>query len=160
MQQRTFVSLTSSALKHEHFPLILHYQFTNLNKVKKSHIIVLFLVAICIGVFASKLGKVASYSSYADARIKEGEEVQLIGTLVKEKPVNYDPSKDANSFSFTLLDRNGKEVNVVCFDDMPRDFEKSDQIVLTGAMKEETFYAKDMLVKCPSKYQQTEIQKQ
>ena len=127
--------------------------------MKKSHIIILFLIAICIGVFASKLGNVSSYSSYDDAKIKEGETVQLIGTLVKEQPVNYDPQKDANSFSFTLLDRNGKEIQVICFDDMPQDFEKSDQIVLTGAMRGETFYAKDMLVKCPSKYVQKDIKK-
>lgn len=148
-----------TAQKAEHFALILHYRFIKLKEVKKSHIIVLFLIAICIGVFASKLGNVASYSSYEDAKIKEGETVQLIGTLVKEKPVNYDPQKDANSFSFTLLDRNGKQVDVVCFDDYPRDFEKCDQIVLTGAMKDNTFYAKDMLVKCPSKYVQNEIDK-
>ncbi|MFI5172773.1 MAG: cytochrome c maturation protein CcmE [Chitinophagales bacterium] len=127
--------------------------------MKKSHIIVLVLIAVCIGVFASKLGNVSSYSTYDDAISKEGTSVQLIGTLAKDKPVNYDPVKDANSFSFYLLDREGKEVFVVCFDDMPTDFEKSDQIVLTGAMKGETFYADEMLVKCPSKYVENEIQK-
>lgn len=127
--------------------------------MKKSHIIVLFLIAICIGVFASKLGNVSSYSSYEDAKSKPGEQVQLIGTLSKGKPVNYDPIKDPNSFSFYLIDRDGNEVQVVCFDDMPTDFEKSDEIVLTGAMKDEIFYAQEMLVKCPSKYQENEISK-
>ncbi len=127
--------------------------------MKKSHIILLILIAVCIGVFASKLGNVSSYSSYEDAVGKEGSTVQLIGTLAKSHPVNYDPVKDPNSFSFYLTDRDGKEIEVVCFDDMPRDFEKSDQIVLTGAMKGETFYADDMLVKCPSKYVENEIKK-
>ncbi len=127
--------------------------------MKKSHIIILFLIAICIGVFASQLGDVSSYSSYADAITKEGKSVQLIGTLSKGKPVSYDPVKDANSFSFFLIDRNGKEIYVVCYDDMPTDFERSEEIVLTGAMKGETFYADDMLVKCPSKYVENEIQK-
>ena len=44
-------------------------------------------------------------------------------------------------------------------DDMPTDFEKSEEIVLTGSMKENTFYADEMLVKCPSKYMENEIQK-
>ncbi len=127
--------------------------------MKKSHIILLLLIAVCIGVFASKLGNVSSYSSYEDAMGKEGTTVQLIGTLARSHPVNYDPIKDPNSFSFHLTDRDGKEIEVVCFDDMPRDFEKSDQIVLTGAMKGETFYADDMLVKCPSKYEENEIKK-
>jgi cytochrome c-type biogenesis protein CcmE len=127
--------------------------------VKKSHIIVLFLIALCIGVFASKLGNVSSYSSYNDAKSKEGKTVQLIGTLAPGKPVNFDPIKDPNSFSFTLVDREGEQVFVVCYDDMPTDFEKSEEIVLTGAMKENTFYADEMLVKCPSKYMENEIQK-
>lgn len=127
--------------------------------MKKSHIIVLFLIALCIGVFASKLGNVSSYSSYNDAKSKEGKTVQLIGTLAPGKPVNFDPIKDPNSFSFTLVDREGEQVFVVCYDDMPTDFEKSEEIVLTGAMKENTFYANEMLVKCPSKYMENEIQK-
>ena len=89
--------------------------------MKKSHIIVLFLIAICIGVFASKLGNVSSYSSYTDAKSKEGKTVQLIGTLTPGKAVNFDPIKDPNSFSFYLNDRDGNEVHVVCFDDMFRD---------------------------------------
>lgn len=127
--------------------------------MKKSHVIVLFLIAICIGVFASKLGNVSSYSSFNDAKSKEGVTVQLIGTLTPGKPVNFDPIKDPNSFSFYIDDRDGNEVHVVCFDDMPTDFEKSEEIVLTGAMKENTFYADEMLVKCPSKYMENEIQK-
>ncbi|MBK7443574.1 MAG: cytochrome c maturation protein CcmE [Bacteroidetes bacterium] len=127
--------------------------------MKKSHIIVLFLIAICIGVFASKLGNVSSYSSFSDAKTNEGKTVQLIGNLAPGKPINFDPIKDPNSFSFYLLDKEGKEVFVICFDDMPTDFEKSEDIVLTGSMKENTFYADEMLVKCPSKYQENEIQK-
>lgn len=128
--------------------------------MKKSHIILLVLLALCIGVFASKLGNVSSYSSYKEAKEKEGKSVQLVGNLNKEKPVNFDPVKDPNSFSFTLIDKNGDNVEVVCYDDMPTDFEKSEDIVLTGAMKGEVFYANEMLVKCPSKYQDNEITEQ
>ncbi len=127
--------------------------------MKRSHIIVLFLIAISIGLFATKLTNVSSYSSLDDATSKEGETVQLIGTLDKSQPVNFDPVKDPNAFSFHLLDRDQKQVHVVCYDDMPRDFEKSDEIVLTGKMKDNTFYADEMLVKCPSKYQENEITK-
>lgn len=127
--------------------------------MKRSHIIVLFLIAICIGVFASKLGSVGSYSSYNDAKAKPGETVQLIGQLSKGKSVNFDPIKDPNSFSFYIIDRDGNEVYVICFDDRPTDFEKSEEIVLTGSMKDDIFYANEMLVKCPSKYQENEIKK-
>ena len=53
----------------------------------------------------------------------------------------------------------GEERKVVCFDEKPIDFERSDEIVLTGSMKDSVFYAKDLLVKCPSKYVEEEIEK-
>ena len=85
--------------------------------------------------------------------------MEIVGTLDKSKPVNYDPQHDANSFSFSMIDREGKEVQVVCYDDYPNDFEKTDQIVVTGSMKDNVFYADDLLVKCPSKYQAKDISK-
>jgi cytochrome c-type biogenesis protein CcmE len=39
----------------------------------------------------------------------------------------------------------------------PQDFERSEQIVLTGSMNGDTFEASDMLLKCPSKYKDQEI---
>ena len=127
--------------------------------MKKSHIIILVLLAFTIGLFASKLGNVDSYANFEDAKSKEGTKVQLTGLLVKEKPIVYDPQKDPNSFSFYLTDETGKQFQVICNDDLPRDLEKVDKIVLTGEMRGETFYASDILVKCPSKYQETEVQK-
>ncbi len=127
--------------------------------MKKSHIIILVLLAFTIGLFASKLGNVDSYANYDDAKSKEGTKVQLTGMLVKEKPIVYDPQKDPNSFSFYLTDETGKQFQVICNDDLPRDLEKVDKIVLTGEMRGETFYASDILVKCPSKYQETEVEK-
>ena len=127
--------------------------------MKKSHIIILILLAFTIGLFASKLGNVDSYANFEDAKSKEGTKVQLTGMLVKEKPIVYDPQKDPNSFSFYLTDETGKQFQVICNDDLPRDLEKVDKIVLTGEMRGETFYASDILVKCPSKYQETEVEK-
>lgn len=127
--------------------------------MKRSHIIILIFIAICIGVVASQLGNVSAYSDFTDAGEKVGKELRLKGTLAKDKPVDYDPVKDPNTFSFYLVDQNGKTGKVVCFDEKPRDFEMSDEIVLTGSMKEDVFYASDILVKCPSKYVETEVDK-
>ena len=130
--------------------------------MKKSHIILLFFIAICIGVFAAKLGNVSSYSNYDDAQAKEGEEVHITGTLLKDKPIEFDPVKDANSFSFYIRDNAGKEFKVICLDKdgKPQHFEKSDQVVLTGVMNDGVFYASDLLVKCPSKYVDKEVEKE
>ena len=127
--------------------------------MKRTYIVVLFFLAICIGVVASQLGNVSSYAHFQDKNLLEGKEVILKGTLATTAPVIYDPEVDPNSFTFHLLDMHGEERKVVCFDEKPIDFERSDEIVLTGSMKDSVFYAKDLLVKCPSKYVEEEIEK-
>ena len=127
--------------------------------MKRTYIVVLFFLAICIGVVASQLGNVSSYAHFQNKDLLEGKEVRLKGTLAMNAPVIYDPQVDPNSFTFHLLDMNGEERKVVCFDEKPIDFERSDEIVLTGRMKDSVFYAKDLLVKCPSKYVEEEIEK-
>lgn len=127
--------------------------------MKKSHIIILFLIAISIGLFASKMGNVDSYACFEEASKKEGKSLQVIGVFPENKNIVYDPQADANSFTFNMKDNCGDVVKVVCYDDMPMDFERSDEIVITGSMKGDTFFAEEMLVKCPSKYQETEIEK-
>ncbi len=127
--------------------------------MKRSHIIILFLIALTIGLFATKMENVSSYACFDDASEKAGKSLQVIGTFPEEKNIIYDPKVDPNSFSFNMKDKCGDMTKVICYDDMPVDFEKSDEIVLTGSMKEETFYAEEMLVKCPSKYQEKEVEK-
>jgi hypothetical protein len=41
---------------------------------------------------------------------------------------------------------------VVLHKSKPQDFEKSEQIVLIGKMQGDNFHANDILMKCPSKY--------
>lgn len=128
--------------------------------MKKKHILIIFFIAIAIGVVASQLGNVSSYADFADAQKKAGEDVRLKGTLAPGKEVVYDPIVDPNSFTFYLVDESGVEKKVICLKEKPRDIEKVDEIVLTGAMQDDIFYAHDILVKCPSKYAQNEIEKE
>lgn len=128
-------------------------------RLKRSYIILLFFMAVCIGVLASQLGNVSSYAHFNDHKLLDGKEVRLKGTLAADQPVVYDPQVDPNSFTFYLVDSRGVEGKVVCYDEKPRDFEKSDEIVLTGSLHDSVFYANDLLVKCPSKYVDEEIEK-
>ena len=57
-----------------------------------------------------------------------------------------------------MTDEKGKEMKVVCSREKPQDFERSEQIVLTGKVKDNVFMAHDMQLKCPSKYQDQAIQ--
>jgi len=40
----------------------------------------------------------------------------------------------------------------------PQDFERSEQIVLTGKMKGNEFHASHILMKCPSKYKNDQVE--
>jgi cytochrome c-type biogenesis protein CcmE len=71
--------------------------------------------------------------------------------------MDYNPEKDPNYFSFFIKDSKGMEKKVILFAAKPQDFELSEQIVVTGQMKGEVFYASDLLMKCPSKYKDEEI---
>jgi len=83
--------------------------------------------------------------------------LSIVGHLDKQKALYYDAVKDANYFSFYVKDKKGQECKVVYTGTKPEDFEKSEQIVLTGQMLGNEFHASKILMKCPSKYTQNKL---
>jgi len=66
--------------------------------------------------------------------------------------------KAQNTFSFFMRDETGKEMKVVYEGVMPNNFETATSVVVTGSYRNGYFHAKDILTKCPSKYQQKSVQ--
>jgi cytochrome c-type biogenesis protein CcmE len=124
--------------------------------MKKSAILGLLVIAIAIAVIISLYSNTSTYGSFSDAK-KTASELHVVGKLDKQKELYYDAAKDANYFSFYVKDKNGEECKVVFPGTKPQDFERSEQIVLTGQMKGNEFHASDILMKCPSKYTQDKI---
>jgi cytochrome c-type biogenesis protein CcmE len=124
--------------------------------MKKSHILAILVVAIAVGILISASKDVTTYANFAQAT-ENGDRVKLVGQLVKDKPVEYNPEKDPNYLSFYLRDDAGDVRKVVLLAGKPQDFERSEQVVLTGQMQGDHFAASDMLLKCPSKYQDQEV---
>ena len=125
--------------------------------MKKTHIIALILLAVSFGVIVGMMNDYSSYESFSTAGKNENKEYHIAGTYVKEKPMEYNPQANANIFSFHMKDRDGNERKVVVNGDKPQDFELAEEIVVIGKMKGSTFYANQMLTKCPSKYTDEEI---
>lgn len=76
------------------------------------------------------------------------------GQLDKES-VDYNPAGPV--LKFRLQNEDGSLKLPVVFNDiMPDNLMKSTEIVVTGVLKEGTFYAESMLVKCPSRYEAEE----
>ena len=125
--------------------------------MKKSSIFGLVIIAIAIAVIISVYTDSSSYGSFADAKDTDSE-LHVVGHLDKEKDLIYDATKDANYFSFYMKDNKGKECKVVFTGTKPQDFERSEQIVLTGQMRGDEFHASKILMKCPSKYKQDKVE--
>jgi len=119
--------------------------------MKKSSILGLVVIAIAIAVIIATYSKASSYSTFAEAK-KSKSEIKIIGHLDKQKQLYYDPVKDANYFSFYVRDTDKTECKVSFTGTKPQDFERSEQIVLTGHMEGNEFHASSILMKCPSKY--------
>jgi cytochrome c-type biogenesis protein CcmE len=124
--------------------------------MKKSSIFGLLVIAIAIAVIISVYANSSTYGSFNDAT-KTSSELHIVGHLNKAKELYFDATKDANYFSFYMKDNKGEERKVVFKGTKPEDFERSEQLVLTGTMVGSEFHASGILMKCPSKYQQDEL---
>lgn len=133
--------------------------------MKKSHIIGIIIIALAIGIIMSSVGDASTYVSFGEAieRAEEGNstKVHVVGRLKKDPQgridMAYDPLIDPNYFAFTLVDTNHVEQRVVYYNPKPQDFERSEQVVITGNMQQDVFVADKILLKCPSKYVEKEI---
>ena len=114
------------------------------------------MVAVAIGLFITAAGDMSTYSTFQEAS-ESGRKVTISGQLSKDKEMYYNPEEDPNYFSFYLSDDNGEVRKVILLSERPQEFERSESLVLTGKMKGEEFVATEMLMKCPSKYNDEEI---
>lgn len=122
--------------------------------MKKTHIIAIVVIAIAFGVIMTSLSNNSTYASFKEAAEHPGRVYHVVGKLDKNKPFLYDAHLNANLFTFYLIDRDGTERKVMLEKPKPDDFEHSEQIVVIGnANGKDEFKAKDVLMKCPSKYQ-------
>jgi cytochrome c-type biogenesis protein CcmE len=136
--------------------------------MKKSYIIGLIVVAIFAAILVATLGQTSSYECFdsAESMFKDGDkgEVHVMGELVKNadgslKNYVYDPLVDANKSQFMVRDSCARTEQILLLKSIPIDFEKSEKVVLMGKFTEQGFVAKDVLTKCPSKYENKSLEK-
>jgi cytochrome c-type biogenesis protein CcmE len=120
--------------------------------MKTIHIIIIIILVVAVAVVISTMTDSSTYSDFTEAALKPGKELHIIGKLNRSKPLEYDAQKNANRFSFYLIDDKGVEKKVIYNNAKPQDFEKSEKVVVIGSMQGDQFMAKSLLLKCPSKY--------
>lgn len=82
--------------------------------------------------------------------------VKATGSWVKEK--SYVVDKENKTFSFYMVDASGNQMKVVYHGAIPNNFESAVSVVVTGKYQNGYFHAKEILTKCPSKYEEQAIQ--
>lgn len=120
--------------------------------MKISYILALAVIAVAIGAIMSTVSDASTYASFNVATDQPDKEFHVVGKLNKEKPQDYHPEVNPNLFAFYMKDNEGKECKVLLNKTKPQDFDHSEQIVIIGKMAGQEFHASDVLMKCPSKY--------
>lgn len=126
--------------------------------MKKIHIVFIVLIAVAIAAIMSTVSDSSTYSSFSAAAKNPDTEFHVVGKLDKEKALEYNPQVDANLFAFYMKDNEGTEKKVLFKGTKPQDFERSEQIVITGKADGEVFHAEKILMKCPSKYNNGKVE--
>lgn len=134
--------------------------------MKKGHILGLGIIAIAIVIIMTSIGDASSYEDFSTAlEMKQGGEdkaIHVVGQLKKDTSgdvVGINVREDKVSFTFVLVDNNGTEQEVFYNEPVPADFSRSESVVVIGSYRtEEIFVADKILMKCPSKYQETDVQ--
>ena len=111
--------------------------------------LVIIAVFLVVG-FYSFMDSNIEYVDFKDAQ-NISKTVQVKGSWVKEKESKFDPN--TNTFLFYMVDENNNEMKVVLDGARPNNFDVADAIVAKGKIENGYFHAKEVLTKCPSKYE-------
>lgn len=131
--------------------------------MKKIHLFVILIVGIAIFVIASTAGDASVYVTFTEAsslqQTGSDQSVHVVGQLTRDEKgiITGIDHSDKLSFSFTMQDQSMEVRTVLYNEPMPPDFERSEQVVVIGKMKGDVFLAEKILLKCPSKYQENEV---
>jgi len=132
--------------------------------MKTTHIIGILVIAVAIVLIITTSGDASEYLSFGEAKqlADRGSKTQIhvVGQLKKDsngEVVGIQPSPDMLSFSFAMVDEDGREQRVFHPNPMPTDFMRSEQVVIIGGYYQDKFVADKILLKCPSKYQENEV---
>lgn len=132
--------------------------------MKKSHILALLVIAVAVFIIISTAGDASTYVTFSEAKeiAANGNDnsIHVVGELVKSGDGEIQgivASQDKLTFSFDMIDENNEIQHVYYNEPMPSDFLRSEKVVVIGSYHDDVFVADKILLKCPSKYQETTV---
>ncbi len=118
--------------------------------MKRTQIILLLVIALMIGALLVTLEDASVYATFDIADKQTPETVTVVAKVDLENPIEFDPK--TTLLTFKAIDKNGDSKNVIYNQPKPMDFERSEEITITGHSTSSHFVAEEILMKCPSKY--------
>lgn len=129
--------------------------------MKPLHIILIVIAGIGVAAVVSLYGNTTKNISFKEAdqlaKDNPGKNYVVRCKLNKNRPMEYDPQKDANHLVFYAMDSLGYEKRIIYDQPKPTDMERSDMITLTGHTEGDHFRATEIAMKCPSKYEDAPV---
>ena len=132
--------------------------------MKKSSLIGIVVIAIAIAIIISTQSNASSYVSFGEAKEMadngSSKKIHVVGELKKNdlgQVVDVYPSDNKLTVSFVMVDDNKVEQTVFYNEPMPSDFLRSEKVVVIGGYQNDKFVADKILLKCPSKYEETAL---
>ena len=120
--------------------------------MSRLNIVVILLVGILLAGLLSVFTQNSESVVFSRAFAEPGIEFKVSGTLDTEHPVVYNPEVAVAETRFHMVDKAGEVREVLLKESKPTGLEQSESIDLYGKVVDGQFVATDMLMKCPSKY--------
>lgn len=101
------------------------------------------------GVVGAFMSNASPYVTIAEAKVKGGDNLHLAGVMEKE---TFHQDISTGHLTFDLKDSSGSTILVEHVGTRPSSLMEADKIVAVGSIHNGRFLSHDLLVKCPSKY--------
>ena len=125
--------------------------------MKNKYIFGGFIIVVFLGIMAYLFTQSnIQYQDDFSQVMKTAKTVKATGSWVKEK--NYQIDKVNKTFTFYMVDDKGNEMKVIYDGTIPNNFESATSVVVTGKYVEGVWHARDIGSKCPSKYEDQQVQ--
>ncbi|MGK7395698.1 MAG: cytochrome c maturation protein CcmE domain-containing protein [Candidatus Cyclobacteriaceae bacterium M3_2C_046] len=132
--------------------------------MKKTHIIGIVVIAVAMVIIISSVGDASTYVTFNEAKemadYGNTKKIHVVGELTKDangRVTGIQESPDKLSFTFDMIDENQNIQKVYYNEPVPTDFLRSEKVVIIGTYGKDIFVADKILMKCPSKYNETEV---
>lgn len=126
--------------------------------MKKTVIAGIILIALALAGVIALVSNVDTYKTFKSAQeLPEGKSSTVVGKLTQIHKIEYNPELNPNLTTFYAEDKEGMVMKVRYTQPKPIDFERSEELTMTGEVINGEFHTDKILMKCPSKYIDEEL---